>query len=162
MTNPVMQALVNAKMREASVFGKWCILKGVPALPASPAAVAAFVRDCEPLIPVDKIWEAVSEVSQSHLSNGLADPTAGGQVASAMSAMARIDPPRSWPDPLKTRFKSLPYDLQIYVERHEREREKAVRRAQNEAATAKRKLGELEQPAKQEPKAGNIESQPAA
>jgi hypothetical protein len=55
-------------------------------------------------------------------------------------SIAKIDPPRSWPDPLKARFRSLPYDLQVYVEKHERDREKTVRRAQNEAAQARQAL----------------------
>jgi hypothetical protein len=146
MNNPVMQALVNVRMQEASPFGKWCIPKGVRSLPAAPIHVAAFVRDCEPLIPIDKIWEAVREVSEAHLSNGFADPTAGGVVAEVINSIAKVDAPRSWPDPLKARFKSLPYDLQVYVEKHERDREKTVRRAQNEAAQARQALNAVQKP----------------
>jgi hypothetical protein len=142
-----MQALVLARIQEEpTVFGKWCIQRGVRSLPAAPIHVAAFVRDCEPNAPIEKIWEAVQEVSQSHLSNGIADPTAGGIVAETINGIAKIEPPRSWPDPLKARFKSLPYDLQVYVEKHERDREKAVRRAQNEAAQARQALNAVQKP----------------
>lgn len=34
----------------------------------------------------------------------------------------------------------MPYDLQVYVAAHEAQREKALRRAQNEAANARQKL----------------------
>ena len=64
MTSPVMQALVNVRMQEASPFGKWCITKNARALPALPIHVAAFIRDCEPIAPIEKIWDAVQEVSQ--------------------------------------------------------------------------------------------------
>ena len=89
---------MNARLQEASTFEKWCIPRRVRPLPASPAHVAAFVRDSEAVLPIEKIWEAVQEVSQSHLANGLADPTAGGPVAEAINAIAKIEPPRSWPN----------------------------------------------------------------
>jgi len=54
-----------------------------------------------------------------------------------LSANLLVDPPRSWPDGNRQRFKSLPYDLQVYVAAHEAQREKALRRAQNEAANAR-------------------------
>jgi len=73
---------------------------------------------------------------------GLADPTLGGVVTEAVSDLAGIDPPRSWPAAHKQRFKSLPYDLQVYVGTHEAQRERALRRAQNEAARARQQLAE--------------------
>lgn len=79
-----------------------------------------------------------------HASLGLADPTLGGPAADAMSAVAAIAPPRSWPGQFKERFGSLPYDIQAYLAAHETQRERALRRAQNEAASASRKLAALE------------------
>jgi hypothetical protein len=146
MTSPVMQALVNVRMQEASPFGKWCITKNVRALPALPIHVAAFIRDCEPIAPIEKIWEAVLEVSQSHLSNGFADPTAGGVVAEAMNGITQIAPPRSWPAELKVRFAALPYDIQRYLSDREKERDNAVRRAQNDAAEARKALAAIQPP----------------
>lgn len=67
-------------------------------------------------------------------------PDARGPVAAAISDIAGIEPPRSWPDNHKSRFKSLPYDLQRYVAAHEKQREKVLRRAQNEAALARQQL----------------------
>jgi hypothetical protein len=151
-----MQALESVRMQEASAFGKWCIQKRVRAIPAAPIHVAAFVRDCEPLIPISKIWEAIQEVSRSHLSNGFADPTAGGIVAETINAIANIEAPRSWPQEQKVRFTSLPYDLQIYVAAHEAQREKAIRRAQNDAALAR----QCKPPVKA--KDGTLESHAAA
>ena len=79
-----------------------------------------------------------------HLSIGLADPTLGGPAVTAISDLAGIEPPRSWPDDRKQRFRSLPYDLQIYVVSRETQREKALRRAQNEAAALRQKLATLQ------------------
>lgn len=126
-------------MRAAPMFVKWCELNGLEPRPAAPANVARFIVDCAPL-GIERLWPAVQEVSWLHVEAGLADPTLGGAVAAAISDLARIEPPRSWPRDRKHRFKLLPYDLQLYVAAHELQREKALRRAQNEAANARRRL----------------------
>lgn len=130
VTNPVLAALAQARWRAAPMFARWCELNGVSFCPAAPAAVARFVVDCASL-GMDRLWPAVQEISRAHVSLGLADPTLGGAAAAAISAAAGIDPPRSWPNDRKQLFKTLPYDLQVYVAAHEAQREKAVRRAQN-------------------------------
>lgn len=137
--NPLLAALAQARLRSAPMFVKWCELNGVEPRPAAPANVARFIVDCAPL-GIERLWPAVQEISRLHVDVGLADPTLGGAAADAISDLAKIDPPRSWPADHKRRFKSLPYDLQAYVAAHELQREKALRRAQNEAATARRSL----------------------
>ena len=127
------------------MFTKWCELNGVSPCPAAPADVAKFVSDCAAL-GIERLWPAVQDISKLHVSVGLADPTLGGVVASAISDLGGIEPPRSWPGDRKVRFKSLPYDLQTYVAAREAQREKALRRAQNEAAAAAQKLAAWRQP----------------
>jgi hypothetical protein len=85
-----MQAIQSVRMQEASVFGKWCMQRGVRSMPAPPAHVAAFIGDCEPLLTIEQIWEAVYDVSQAHLSAGFADPTAGGVVAERDQSHCKI------------------------------------------------------------------------
>ncbi len=138
-------------MRAAPMFARWCELNGASFCPASPAEVAKFVTDCASL-GIERLWQAVQDISRLHVSLGLADPTLGGPAAAAISDVAAIDPPRSWPGDRKQRFKSLPYDLQVYVADHEARREKAVRRAQNEAAIARQKLAAFQQPQTGTPK----------
>jgi hypothetical protein len=138
-TNPVLAALAQARMRAAPMFVKWCELNGLSPCPTAPAHVVRFVMDCAPL-GIERLWPAIQDISRLHVSCGLADPTLGGVAAEAISDLAGIDPPRSWPAGHKQRFKSLPYDLQVYVASHEAQREKALRRAQNEAANARRTL----------------------
>ncbi len=140
MTNPVLAALAQARLRAAPMFAKWCELNGVSSCPAAPATVARFVTDCAGL-GIEWLWPAVQEISTLHHSLGLADPTLGGAAAGAISDLAGIPPPRSWPGDSKERFRSLPYDLQVYVAAHETRRERALRRAQNEAASARQELG---------------------
>jgi hypothetical protein len=103
------------------------------------------VSDCASL-GIGRLWPALQEISKMHVSLGLADPTLGGAAAAAISDVAGIPPPRSWPDDRKQRFRSLPYDLQVYVAAHETQREKVVRRAQNIAAVARQKLAACQPP----------------
>ncbi len=100
------------------------------------------MTDCAAL-GIGRVWPAIKEISKLHTSLGLADPTLGGIAAAAISEVADVSPPRSWPDACKLRFKALPYDLQQFVAEHEARRERSLRRAQNDAAAARRKLSEL-------------------
>ncbi len=143
MTHPLFTALAQARLREAPIFVKWCQLNGVTACPAAPASVARFVTDCAAL-GMRRLWPAVQDISRMHVSLGLADPTLGGAAASAISAIAAVPPPRSWPGPFKQRFAALPYDIQLHLAAHEAQRERALRRAQNDAACARQKLAALE------------------
>jgi hypothetical protein len=138
-TNPVLVALAQARRRAAPMFVKWCELNGVSACPAAPADVARFVADCAAL-GIGRLWPAVQEISKMHTALGLADPTLGGMVAAAVDKVAGVAPPRAWPGEQKLRFKNLPYDLQLFVAAHEAQREKAIRRAQNEAAGVRQQL----------------------
>jgi hypothetical protein len=139
MTSPVLAALAQARMRAAPMFARWCELNGACFCPATPADIAKFVADCGSL-GIERLWPAVQQISRLHLSLGLADPTLGGAAAAAISEVAAIPAPRSWPADRNQRFRSLPYDLQVYVAAHEAQRDKALRRAQNEAAIARQKL----------------------
>lgn len=144
MTNPVLAALAQARFRAAPMFARWCELNAATFCPAAPATVARFVRDCAAL-GIERLWPAVQDVSKLHTSLGLSDPTLGGPAAAAISDVADVQPPRSWPEDCKQRFRSLPYDLQVHVAGHEQRREKALRRSHNEAAAARRKLEECQQ-----------------
>ncbi|WP_298243727.1 hypothetical protein [uncultured Bradyrhizobium sp.] len=154
MTHPLLTALAQARLRDAPIFARWCELNGVTACPAAPASIARFVTDCASL-GMSRLWPAVQDISRMHVSLGLADPTLGGAAASAISATAAVSPPRSWPGPFKQRFAALPYDIQLYLAAHEAQRERALRRAQNEAASARQKLAALEAKAKDGDANGN-------
>jgi hypothetical protein len=120
-------------------FENWCALRGVQPIPAKPADVADFVSDCADL-GIERVWQAVCEISRAHYVIGLADPTLGGWVSAAINDIAKIAPPRSWPKEQKIRFMSLPYDLQVYMVERETFRDNEVRRAQTEAAIVKQDL----------------------
>lgn len=154
MIHPLLTALAQARLRDAPVFVKWCELNGVTACPAAPASVARFVADCASL-GIGGLWPAVQDISRMHTALGLADPTLGGPAATAMSEVAAIPPPRSWPERFKQRFASLPHDIQVHLASHEAQRERALRRAQNEAASARQKLAAFQAQTKDESTNGN-------
>src|SRR4051794_6462350 len=118
MTNPVLAALAQARLRAAPLFARWCELNNISFCPAAPADVARFVSDCASL-GMERLWPALQEISRLHVSISLADPTLGGPTSMAVSAISGVDPPRSWPNDRKQRFNSLPYDLQVYIAAHE-------------------------------------------
>jgi hypothetical protein len=138
-SSPLLAALAQARRRAAPMFAKWCELHGIAACPAAPADVARFVTDCAAL-GIERLWPAVQEILKMHAAHGLADPTLGGLASAAIDKVAGVVPPRAWPAEKKRRFKALPYDLQLFVAAHEAQRENAIRRAQNEAAGARRQL----------------------
>ncbi|WP_244067560.1 hypothetical protein [Bradyrhizobium sp. Ce-3] len=161
MVNPVLATLAQARLRTAPLFVRWCALHGVASCPAAPAIVARFVADCASL-GIERLWGAVQDISKLHVSAGLADPTLGGVAAAAIADIAGIEPPRSWPDDSKQRFRSLPYDLQMFIATHEARRDKALRRAQNEVAATLKRFEALQRSARAEPeRTRNEASSPA-
>jgi len=154
VTHPLLTALAQARLRDAPMFARWCELNGVTACPATPVSVARFVTDCASL-GMERLWPAVQDISRMHVSLGLADPTLGGPVASAISTIAAVAPPRSWPGSFMQRFRALPYDIQLQLASHESQRERALRRAQNEAASVRQKLAAFEAKMKEEKTSGD-------
>ena len=143
-TNPLLVALAQARQRAAPMFTKWCELNGVSACPAAPVNVARFVTDCAAL-GIERLWPALEEIAKMHAAVGFADPTLGGVAAAAINKVAGVVPPRAWPADRKLRFQALPYDLQVFVAAHQMQREKVIRRAQNEAASARQQLAAHQQ-----------------
>jgi hypothetical protein len=144
MTNPVLALLAEARLHAAPLFARWCARDGAMFCPASPAAIARFLREHASL-GVKQLWPALQDISRLHTSMGLADPTLAGPVAAVLHDITDVAPPRTWPATWKERFKTLPYDLQTFIADHEAARDKALRRAQNDAAAARQKLAEHQQ-----------------
>ena len=153
--NPVMQALVRARLQEFDsrdaeiaaavaaklgpspelepstpvVFKTWCETLGVPWLPARPNTVALFVLEGAKL-GIEQMLECIHSISVSHRAAQLADPTSGFPVTSALNTITKIEPPRSWVEAEKQKFIDMPYGLQRYVLKREDQRDAALRRSQ--------------------------------
>ncbi|WP_257168569.1 hypothetical protein [Bradyrhizobium sp. SRS-191] len=142
MANPVLAALAAARRQRAPLFARWCEREREMFCPASPAVVARFVRDHAGM-GIEALWQAIQEISCTHVTLGLADPTVGGPVALALDDIAELSPPLSWPDAWKQRFKALPHDLKVFIAAHEIGREKSLRRTQHALAHANKMLARL-------------------
>ena len=73
-------------------------------------------------------------------------PSGETQATEPEGNLPPIEPPRSWTTEEKERFKSLPRELQAYLSEREQERDRDVRRRQNEAAD-ERKAAQAEREA---------------
>ncbi|RZM98714.1 hypothetical protein CWO91_36820 [Bradyrhizobium genosp. SA-3] len=129
-----------------SLFQNWCTLNGVQPVPVAPHVVARFIADITPL-GIDKVWPAVQEISRTHYTVGLADPTLGHPVATLVTEIGAVEPPRSWDKEHKLRFKSLPYDLQLYIAAKEAQREVTMRRVFSERDNLKNELKAIKEAA---------------
>jgi hypothetical protein len=66
------------------------------------------------------------------------------KFARAEERAAEMDAPRSWSKDAKLAFLHLPPELQIYYAAREKDRDRAVRVAQNEAADLRKSLAETQ------------------
>ena len=144
MINPVLALLAESRLRAAPLFARWCEREGASFCPAPPVTIARFVK-AHAGLGIAQLWPALQDISRLHTSMGLADPTSAGSVTEAISNLAGVLPPRTWPAEWKDRFKALPYDVQAFIADHEAARDKALRRAQNDAAAARQKLAKHQQ-----------------
>lgn len=151
MANPVLRAITNPLGDPAlDVFLHWADLKNIRPIPTSPGTIAAFVMESQSL-GVDKIAATLAAISQTYISRGLADPTAGpGPVAAAVNRIAPVEPPRSWKAFAKEAFTAFPHELQVYLAERDRENTREIKRAQQEAADARKELAKKAEPAKTE------------
>ncbi|MEY9744443.1 hypothetical protein ABIF65_003817 [Bradyrhizobium japonicum] len=170
MSSPVLKALVNAELEEAehharsisaavarqigppvdlghgnlpAEFVAWCKQKGVASLPARPASIALFVLERGHL-EIHDLARMVVEISRCHVRRGQADPTSGYPVSAALNHLAKIEAPLSWPKAKRPHFSDLPYDVQQYLSLCDKDQTRAIKRAQQEAADARKKLKEIE------------------
>ena len=126
-----------------ATFRGWCELNGVRCLPTQPATLAQFALE-HAAVGIEELAETIAAISELHFVQGFPDPAATWIVAAAMQRVGDIPPPRSWPKNFKAQFSQLPYTVKKYVADHDAQREKVLRRAQNEAARSRRPLAKNE------------------
>jgi len=120
-------------------FAEFCKGRGVPGLPARPATVAAFVRYQHAAgVPAEGIIAALNAIEAVHSDHNLASPTATTAVRTELSRILKIEPPRSWNKQEKLFFTQLPPEVKAAIARMEHEREKVIRRYQNEMAACRK------------------------
>src|SRR5262249_47748991 len=114
-------------------FVRWAEMQRVRSLPARPTSVAAFAQWQKDLgVSKEKINATLAAIEAMHFAASLANPCATPLVR-ITSAASTIEAPRSWTGPERQLFTELPIEVQRVISRREADRERTMRRAQNEA-----------------------------
>jgi hypothetical protein len=125
-------------------FLDFCARQRVRSLPCRPTSLAAYLQwEKDRHTPKEKISATLSAVEQLHNAANWGNPIATPLVR-VTTAASTIEPPRSWPKEEKQLFTELPVEIQSVLARREQDREKTMRRAQNEAAEYKNTLLRLQ------------------
>jgi hypothetical protein len=121
-------------------FSAFAASRSARKLPARPTTVAAFILDQNRLgVPVEQIVSVLNAVQEAHDFHSLASPVACRITRAALELVVKSEPPRGWTRAEKADWALLPPDIRATISRRMREVELALRRAQNDAAEAKKR-----------------------
>jgi hypothetical protein len=122
-----------------AIFAQFCAQWKVPALPARPATIAAFVLQNQTL-GAEALLSVLSEIAAAHITASFSDPTTQWQVNAVMAQLAKIEQPRSWTKEDRIEFSRLPVTVQAIVLRRESERDAALQRSLQLIADERKQL----------------------
>lgn len=113
-------------------------------------AASLFRRRRDEQMQADRAAEPAAEsASQEADTAPAAEQAPGENEATEPAERPLIEPPRSWTKEEKDRFRSLPRETQEYLAERETEREREIRRLQNESADERRRFSAEAQRAQQ-------------
>ena len=116
-------------------FNKWAIARQARRCPAKPTTVALWALEQADMgVPAQQILAQLDAIEHLHDRWGLANPVRTAIVRRVLEGIIKIPPPRSWPHADGILFAELPPDIREIIARREQQRDKALRRLQNEAA----------------------------
>ena len=116
-------------------FNKWASSRSARRCPAKPTTCALFALEQADLgVPVQHIFAQLDAIEKLHNKFGLSNPVRTAIVQAALETIIKVDPPRSWPREDKVRFAQLDPDIRQVIARREADRDRQLRRLQNEAA----------------------------
>jgi site-specific recombinase XerC len=93
--------------RDWSTFETWCAATGRTALPADPAAVAAFLTEAAPRLSAGALARRVSAIAARHRQRGFAVPTGDRTVKAVLRTARRNATPRRTPGPTPAQLMRL-------------------------------------------------------
>jgi site-specific recombinase XerD len=71
-------------------FCAWCERQDVPALPASPEAIASYIAECARRLKVGSIQRRLNAIAEAHKATGLNPPTHDTVVVNTMKGIRRM------------------------------------------------------------------------
>lgn len=120
-------------------FVQWTTQKNARYCPAAPLTISAFVlAQAATGASTDKLLQQLDAIGRLHDRHNLANPCATWTARAALESVIQTDPPRSWTKAEQQAFVQLPSEVKAAISRREKDRERALRRTQNELAAMKR------------------------
>lgn len=120
-------------------FVQWTTKTNSRYCPAKPLTVAAYVLEQSATgASTEKLLQSLDAIGRLHDRHNLANPCATWAARAALESVTGFAPPRSWKAEEKEAFLTLPAEIKAVVSRREQQREKELRRLQNELAQLKR------------------------
>jgi hypothetical protein len=111
--------------------------------PALPTTVGAFILAQAALkISEQQILASVSAIEQWHDHLGLPSPVATTAARFALEQVVKSEAPRSWTKEEKLMWTTLPPEIRAVITRRDADQCKAMRRAQNQAAEARKRFSD--------------------
>jgi hypothetical protein len=132
-------------------FVQWTTKTNARYCPAKPLTVAAYVLEQSATgASTEKLLQQLDAIGRMHDRHNLPNPCATHAARQALESVTNIEPPRSWKAEEKELFLTLPADIKAVVSRREQQREKELRRLQNELAAMKRQstAADIKEPTK--------------
>lgn len=126
-------------------FQQWANERNVRHLPARSAVVATYVleiahRGEEVVLPFLRALEA------QHNAHSLSNPVATHAVNTVLDQIIKTEPPRSWPASEKVAFSLLPVPIKNIIAKRELDRDRDLRRKQNQIAAQRHNDGAVSKP----------------
>jgi hypothetical protein len=120
---------------------QWCGSVGVRHLPAVPTTCAMYVLNQAKVgVAPERIAAEAQAIEKLHDQYNLANPLQTRAARWALDQVLKIESPRSWPKADKELFKTLPVQIRNIITARENDRERTLRRGQNEVAELKKLL----------------------
>jgi hypothetical protein len=133
-------------------FINWTTQKSVRYAPCKPYIVAAYLIDQAGTgASTETLLRRVSAISKLHDKYSLADPTNVTCVREVLNDLVAVEPPRSWPADLKAEFRTFPIPAQKTIAAREQDRERALRKKQNELAERLKAVNQTTAPESSKP-----------
>jgi hypothetical protein len=121
-------------------FVQYCTSHKLRPVPAKICSVAGYINwAVDNRRPEETIFESLAAIDALHTAAGVGSPVAAATALTTIAGVP-IDPPRSWRKDEKEAFALLPVHVQWVIARRELDREKELRRGQNEIAEMKKRL----------------------
>jgi hypothetical protein len=122
-------------------FVRWCEALNVRHLPALPTTCASYVLAQAKIgVAPEHIVGECQAIEALHDLVGAANPMQTRAARWALDQVLKIEPPRSWPQAEKEQFKTLPTQIRHVIANREKDRERTLRRGQNQYAAAMKEL----------------------